>query len=558
MLGMVLSLPSLTVGFFCDDYIHLLAIQGIDVGGARPFDLYRFAVGDPVRTGALILRGPWMWWAEPGIRAAFFRPIPSALEGLEFLLFRCNPVGYHAHAVLWYGAFITVVGVFYRRALAPATALLALVMFAVDECHAASVGWLAARYALLAAVFSTLALYGYWRYRTEGRRADLGLAFVAYAVSLGCGESALGVPCYLFAFELFATDARRTRIRSLVPFAGLTLVYLVAHRLGGYGTWGSGVYTDPIAEPARYAAESPLRFVTLLGGLISSAPVDVGLLVPQSRLPLVLVGAVATLAFAWLLRAKLRAAEADERRTLLTLTVGSMLALVPAVGAPTGARLLTFSSVGAIAVIAAVAEHAWRTQSLRVGAVWLVAFNLVLPPLLFVSQLSAVKLRSDASGRVLSRFAAQERRPRVALLRTTDPFVGIYGAAQLPVEHGYTPEIWNLFATTARPLRFTRTAERTFDVEVLEGQLLDSDLEQVWRLDHSMTEGYAVHTESFDVRVTAVEDGRPRRLSLVLNDALDSARTAYVVQTRAGLEPFPFPALGDSVTLPAGPSPFDP
>ncbi len=557
-LGILMSLPSFAVGFFCDDYIHQLALRGGGVGWARPFDLYRFAIGDALGVQQLITHGPFTWWADPAIRAAFFRPIPSALLGLDFALFGQSPIGYHVQTVLWYGAFIAATGAFYRRVLPPALPFLALVFFVIDAGHASSLGWLAARYAIITATFSTAALWGYWRFRSTGSKASLGLALAAYGISLACAESALGLPCFLAAYEVFSTDKWSKRARALTPFAVLTLGYLVLHRVGGYGTSGSGLYDDPLFDPLRYLWVSPSRLVMLIGGLVANSPLDAGLLMAEMEVPLLLIGAVLAFLFGCLFRATLRASSDEDRRTLSRLALGSVLALVPSLGAPPGSRLLTFASVGGAPVVAAVVLHAWPSKWQRYAATGLLACKLLWSPVFFFAQLVAPEVRNIASRRTLSKLVTMEHHPNVVIFRVTDPFVGIYGPFTLAMEDGVHFENWNLLAATSHPMRITRIGTRELDVAILGGSLLDSPLEQVWRRDHELPVGFRAHTESFDVRVTEAKENRPTRLAVTLNDDVDSKRTAYLVQTPDGLVPFAFPVVGDSVELPAGPSPFAP
>lgn len=553
----LLSLPFLRAGFFADDYIHLMAIKGYDVGGARAYDLYRFVDGDPLRAKALVERGPWMWWLDPNLRAAFMRPLPSALAQLDHWLFGIRGLGWHVHNLLWYVALVAAVGVLYRRIFPYRAAALAALLFAIDDGHAFTSGWVASRYAIIAAFLSTVALYGYWRWREQGWRRGLYLALASYTVSLGCGESALCLPCFLAAYELFSRESWRRRLVALAPFAALTAVYLVVHRLGGYGTRGSGVYFDPIAEPARFLAAAPQRMTALLGCLIGSTPLDMWMLVPETHAPLVAAGAVATVVFALLFRSTLRAVGDDERRTLSWLAAGAVLAIVPTLGAGPGSRLLVFPSVGAFPVIARVAAHAWSASRLeRAGAVWLLAVNLVISPIGFVGQYPLLERRAGHSRATMHRFALSEKRPLITVIRTTDVFVGVYGAGALAVEDQRLNDAWNLVAQTSHPLRITRTGERQLDVEVLGGTLLDSEMEQVWRYG-GVPEGYQAKTRTFTVRVTGTAGGKPNRLAIEFTEPPGSPDNAVMVQTRAGLEPFAFPPVGETVTLPEGPNPFE-
>jgi hypothetical protein len=558
LIAIVLSLPSLATGFFADDYIHLMALGGYDAGSTRPYDLYRFIDGDAQRFPELVRTGPWVWWGEPSLRCAFWRPVPSALANLDYRLFGLWGPGWHAHSILWYGALCAAVGVLYRRVFRHPTAFLALLMFAIDDAHAFSAAWTASRYVIIAAVFSTVALWAYWRAREESWRPGIALAAGCYALSLTCGESALCLTCYLFAYELFARETAARRLRALAPFAGVTLVYLVIHHLGGYGTTGSGVYIDPIHEPVRFVAAMPARIATLLGGLFGGTPVDFWLMVRESHRPLAIAGALMAVPFALMLRATLRAASQGERRTLSWLAAGAVLALVPSLGAPMGTRLLTYPSIGAFPVIAAVLVHAWRAGGVaRIGAGWLVAMHVVLAPIGFMSQFKLVAERSRSSLGTMARFASTRPSGRFALIRGTDPFVGVYGAAALVIEHRVNFESWNLLSLTQHPLRIRRSGERTLDVEVEGGQLLDTPFEQVWR-NGGPPVGYRVSTAMFTLTITGVENGLPKRFTVELADAPGTPGATLLVETADGLVPFVPPPLGESVTLPPGPGPFDP
>ncbi len=112
IVGLLISLPSLAVGFYADDYNHLLLLAGYDTGAGRPFDIYRFMMGN---LSDAIYAGPFPWWTNPDLRIAFLRPIASAMFMLDHALFGMNAVGYHAHALLWYGLLVFTVAMFYGR-----------------------------------------------------------------------------------------------------------------------------------------------------------------------------------------------------------------------------------------------------------------------------------------------------------------------------------------------------------------------------------------------------------------------------------------------------------
>ncbi len=568
-LGVVLLLPSVFVGFFCDDYLQLLALR--DDAGARElsleasrFDLYRFAIGDVERARRFILRGPWPWWMDPALRAAFWRPLASAALAADHAVFGMHAWGYHVHAVLWYGALIACVGALYRRVLLHAAAPLALVVFAIDEGHVQATAWLAARYSIMSATFGVLALLAHVRAREGGNNHAVWLALLALVTSLAFGESAVGTLGYVAAFELLgATDSVRARVRALAPYAALFVVYLALHRTLGYGVQHIGHYLDPFAETGAFLAAAPSRLAMLIGALVASLPIDLWLVVPEARVPLVAAGAVATVAFGLLLRATLRSLDPETRRSARWLALGAVLSLVPSLGAAQGSRLLVLPSVGASVAIALVVHGAyvsWRRPTdgkasprasgvFKLGGAWLGLANVVLAVPMIFMQLSVLRWRAAVSLEPVRNLAV-ENGDRIAILRG-EPIVSVYGAAPLYVERGVLPAAWNVVALTEHPMKLTRLSERELDVEILEGTLMEGSFEELYRRA-PIPLGYEATTVSFTVRVTELAGGRPKRLLLKLANGI-----TLLVHEGRRFVPLALPAIGETKQLPRGPGMLD-
>ncbi|MFQ5494212.1 MAG: hypothetical protein ACE5EX_02425 [Phycisphaerae bacterium] len=162
VVAMVLAAPSLTTGWQMDDHFHRLKMigpaQAVDASHGR-LDLFRFLDGDPDRTRALIDRGRIPWWTFPGIRAAFWRPVTVFTHWLDYRLWPTSPALMHGQSLLWLGALVTAAGFMYRRLMgAVPVAGLATLLYAVDDARATTVGFLANRNALVAALFGVLAI----------------------------------------------------------------------------------------------------------------------------------------------------------------------------------------------------------------------------------------------------------------------------------------------------------------------------------------------------------------------------------------------------------------
>ena len=557
----VLCLPALWVGFFADDWAHLMAMEGLSVGGSEPYDLYRFT--HPEQGAAAIRNGPWPWWTVPTLNAAFWRPIPSALFALDHALFGLEPLGYHAHSILWYLVLVATVGAFYRRVFVHPAAKLALFMFAVDEAHAFATGWIASRYANVTAVFAVVAVLAYWRYRRHRWRPGLPVALVALGIALACGESALAAFGYFVGYELVVSkDAIRRRVASIAPLFLLAFVYLGFHRALGYGVTDSGLYFNPVTDPIGYAAVVPARLPALLGSLVSSTPIDAWMLVPETHVPLIVVGVIVTVVFGVLLRSKLRAADETERVTLSWLTVGALLGAFVGLGAGLGTRLLIVSSVGAFPVIAAVVLHTrqrWRQARgrarvpLAVATVWLVAVHLLVAAPLFSLNFVLMRMPASRSDRVMAALELDDPDGKIAIVRTSDVFSGLYGSGPLKTRRGFDLEAFNLLTLTTHPMAIVGTANG-FEVQLLEWALLESEFERVFRSkEQALVASDVVETSCFSVRVLEVEHGKPTRLEVFDIDG----QAQWLLDTGNGFEKFVIPRAGERVVLPRARSPVE-
>src|SRR5690606_30447898 len=73
------------------------------------------------------------------------------------------------------------------------------------------------------------------------------------ALCIGAGEYGLAILAYLFAWELLlGPGSRAMRAQALLPALIPIALYLLAHKLLGYGTFGAEVYADPFHTPSGY------------------------------------------------------------------------------------------------------------------------------------------------------------------------------------------------------------------------------------------------------------------------------------------------------------------
>jgi len=387
ILAMLLTLPSLGVGWIMDDHWHRQTILGsprLEGIIESRWDLFRFFDGDPERTHRMMEMGLIPWWTSPELRGAFWRPVTVLTHWIDYQLWPNWPVLMHAHSVLWFGLLAAVVGLLYRRLVGgfwPAG--LAALLYAVDDARGMPVGFLANRNAIVAAVFGVTAILLHDRWRRANWRWGAIAAPAAFALSLLSSEGGLATTAYLFAYACFLEDGPiRKRFGALIPYAILAVVWRTAWTLQGYGvSKGMGLYVDPLTEPVAYLGAALERIPLLLLGQWALPPADLAIaLGPSIRAFWALAAFVIVLAMGWTLFVVLRqplghrangepadfvnsiqdgraihAANGNEkmdRRLTLFWTVGTLLSLPPICATFASDRLLFFVGLGAMALMA--------------------------------------------------------------------------------------------------------------------------------------------------------------------------------------------------------------
>tara|TARA_Y100000588_G_scaffold194978_2_gene209093 strand:+ start:10956 stop:12272 length:1317 start_codon:yes stop_codon:yes gene_type:complete len=220
-IAILLNLPSLGGGWQLDDLTH--RAQFLEVGPMtdssdmtnRMFDFLR---GDAEEIRAWKDLGVLPWWGNDALKLAFWRPLSSFTHVVDYTLWPHSGPAMHAHSLLWLGATVTMVGILYRRMLTGSIVGLAVLLYALDDAHGISAGWLANRNAVVAATFGFASLIAHDRWRREAWGPGIVVGPIAFLASLLGGESGTGIAAFLFAHALFLDSGKwldRTRASTL-------------------------------------------------------------------------------------------------------------------------------------------------------------------------------------------------------------------------------------------------------------------------------------------------------------------------------------------------------
>ena len=560
-LALVLVSPCLVAGLVADDYIHILRLSpdaGMEGFDRAPLDLFTFASGEEAQRRSLMEEGLFAWWTTEDFQLAFWRPLSSATHVLDHVLWPRSALLKHAHSMVWFGALLIVLALVYRRFHVPWVAHLALLLYALDDARGFVLSFVANRNALIAAVLALGALVAHDRWRRAGWTVGSWLAPVLLGLGLLAGESALAVTGYLFAHAVFLdTGSLWRRLSRLWPYAVVSVTWMTAYRLLGYGTRGSGIYVNPLDEPGRFLGalieRAPVLLLAQAGGFVS----DLWLVIPPRAHLVVHGGALVTLVLAgWLLWPLWR------RDPLARFwTLGLLLAAVPISATFPMDRLLVFVGVGAMALVAELLARALgsdgaapptRRLALRTTAVALVGVHLVLAPLVLPLRTLTVRFINAFAARATEAIPEGEavRQKTLVVLRApADGSVGytLVERAALGVPR---PERLRLLASGLGAVQVTRLDERTLRVRPAYGFCSTEGERMVRGLSRPFRRGDEVRLSDLQVLVTAVNaEGRALEAVFRFERPLEDPSLLWLSWRGAGLAPFSPPPVGAGHTL---------
>jgi hypothetical protein len=382
VLSVLVSLPTLVSGLFLDDYQQRITLL---TGGEG--NVFEFFHRGTVATEEQLQSGVLPWWTHPDTKVVFYRPVAQWLMKLDYRLWPDNLLLMHLHSVLWYALVVFMAGLTYRNIMPTRWAAgLAALLFAVDAAHGPAVAWLANRNTLVCLTAALPSLLCYRQTRLPWRIVGCGL----FAFSLACSEGALAITGYYFAHEVFLSERPwHERIRRLLPYALVAMVWLAFWRYRGFGTAGPGFYIDPASDPSLFMEKVIYRFPAYLVGQFFLPPAEIFGLAEDSgtRWFAFAYASIGMALLAWLLMPLLRSS-----RLARFFGLGMLVAVIPICGSAMVSRSLWFVGFGAAGLLALFIEH-FRSLSmppvrLRASAAFagtMMVLHLWISPLLFIA-----------------------------------------------------------------------------------------------------------------------------------------------------------------------------
>lgn len=553
LLALLLALPSLFFGFAIDDRLQRqLALGRSELYELGPLELFSFLPGPADHTLKLMESGFGAWWSDVHARIVMLRPISSGLMWLDHRLLG-HPILIHAHSLLWLAATVALAGALYRRLIAvPWIAGLASLMFAIDPTHGLLAGWIAQRNALIAGTFGLAALLLHDRARSEGRAwLEVG-ASACLGLGLFSAEAALGVVPYLLAY---AWCLDRRRLRSLLPFAPPLLVWAAAYKLGDYGAQGSGLYADPIHQPALFLENVLTHGPMLVAAALGLPGPDFYILMQRpEKIALVTLSCLLVAGFIIALSPLLRRDE-----TTRFFTTGALLSVIPACATFPNTRLVFFASFGLVGALAQLLA-AWRDRDEAVRRAWarplvyfVAAFHLYLAPLLFIASSSQMMMLDRVLERTAEGVPNEPELETQRLIVINPPDATFLGyLATIRTDRGeHAPDKVLAMSSGLRPLTLSRTSEASLTLQSSIA-LVQPGTDLLLRSLAPFEVGHRVVFADVAIEITRVNaEGWPTEARFDFARPLEDASFRFMQWQNQTLTPFTLPRVGERIDFPA-------
>ena len=140
---------------------------------------------------------------------------------------------------------------------------------------------------------------------------------------------------------------------------------------------------------------------------------------------------------------------------------------------------------------------------------------------------------------------------RIVIVNAPDPFTGMYGLMLRHFDGKPPPRAWWTLSIAPFDHRLTRTAERTMELEIVNGQMMTGTFERLFRsAPRPLRPGDAQDLAGLVVTVLDVADQGPTRIRLEFAEPPESDVYQIIAfQDRAFRRLIP-PPIAESVTIP--------
>ncbi|HEY5934556.1 MAG TPA: hypothetical protein VIU61_07975, partial [Kofleriaceae bacterium] len=469
----------------------------------------------------------------------------------------------HLHSVLWMAGLAAAVAALYRRMFGPTwIAGLAAILYAVDDGHGFAVGWLSNRCAIMGSCFAVLALISHDRLRRDGWPPGRLLGPILFGLALACSEQMVALCGFVLAYELVLHDVLwRRRLLSFLPYGCIALVWFVLRSALGYGSSGTGSYTDPFVDPIAFLGNVLERGPILAHSMLGALPADLWevLFVRRGLGWLMTLLGLVFLALAGLVFARL----VKNDRVTRFWAIGGALALVVVCGAHPNDRHLLLVSVAGSALVARLlaawlrrshpAQRALLPRGATIAAIALFAIHAVFAPILLPVRARIPGSVSHGVERIDALVPSDLTLAGQDLVLVAVPFKYLCNFASVVRRSngGVSPRNWRCLGVTPDEVVATRPDATTLVLRPANGYLKFFEDTNVRARSVPFAVGDRIELPGFTIVVRSItSDARPAEIEVRFAVPLEHPSLRWLVWRDRAYRPFTPPAIGQRIAIP--------
>jgi hypothetical protein len=543
LLGMLLSLPSLFSGYIADDHLMIQNVIDNSPYIKQPVLEYFTLISSDTEAAYYRDKGIVGWWTPDQFRIKFFRPLACLVHAAYLKFFPNTPALMHLSLIILYGILILITALLLKRfsssALVTGSGLL---LFAVNDTHAYTAGWISGHNTLLSCIFGYAAILFFDKWYRNKWKAGYVYTILLFILSLISSEGGLALTGYLFSYTIFLfTGKIGSRIKTLTPFILISAAYLLFYSIHHYGVIGSDIYIEASAFPIFTLYTIINNTIVLTVSQLLSFP-PLGLVLGSS-----IWGEIAALIILVSLGFVFRKFFFRNRKALF-FGVGMTLSIIPFTLSGTQDRVLLWAGFGAAGLLAEFCAYQLDTISKNkfqsiTGKI--VLFNNVFLSLLFYIPILFFFLIIENSAGTIEKTVKNQN--TIVFNSPMDIFF-MYPAALRTEKREKWPEHVHCLYNGADTLIITRTGEKTLQARVPDGWFLTA-MERFSRADRfKFRQDDTINLSLMDIAIVKVTpDGRPETVDFTVKAELNEI--AWMKWEGNGPVPCTIPELGQEMRI---------
>jgi hypothetical protein len=479
-----------------------------------------------------------IWWKDEGLRASFWRPIPSLVIEASIRLFGETAFPLHLLLVLLHGFVAFTVYLLFRMLTGRTfISFLSALLFLACEDHSMVVGWISMGTDIICVFFANVSLLAHAAWLKKKRPLFLVVSLISLTIAFGSKESAVIIPIIMIAMSVLMPEGRDmegqilfTRISTLridaktflrdwlswIPAIVMLVIYMGIYKGLDPAGMNNLMYIDPFAEPLRYLEHLVPHLPVMWSATLSVVPPSLAIFMPTSLTRLAVFGLIifgAWIAALWPFR---------KRAVVIWAMLMFIIALLPQLAADASERGLYFPYVAASFLLAvplgSILPLARRMIShVFPGPLWTRAFGwyLLVGVLIPGALLSALYPYSYVPG--LSKMEREtltalshieEREPRhVVMLNTSGLMNTFYPPMTIGFHRGRWMDVRVLCASNA-VVTIERVGDDSFVIRSDRPGWLSNFFAKALRVEPILEEGRVYENKLFSATLLRLTDDK--------------------------------------------------